>query len=304
MALYAFDGTWNKEKDAGRYDLNTNVVRFKDLYQGEKFFFKGVGTKHGTLGKLFGGAFGVGGHDRIEDAKKKLAQQFAKGDRIIDIVGFSRGAALATHFANTVAGMFRSAPWEVPRPGQTAGGVQLPHNPQAPIRFLGVWDIVASFGIPINLGFNFNRINLGYQLALPREVQFCYHAIALDERRQSFRPTRVRGGCEVWFRGVHSDVGGGNDNHALNDITLRWMLNKAMASGLEMADDCIATSCARANIDGKIGDNFDLIENRAREPKAGDRYHYTVGQRAKHVNPPDPCDRETELLEAQFWKGV
>ena len=32
MALYAFDGTWNNEKDAGRYDLNTNVVRFKDLY--------------------------------------------------------------------------------------------------------------------------------------------------------------------------------------------------------------------------------------------------------------------------------
>ena len=44
MALYAFDGTWNSEKDAGRYDLNTNVVRFKDLYAGTKFFYKGVGT--------------------------------------------------------------------------------------------------------------------------------------------------------------------------------------------------------------------------------------------------------------------
>ena len=40
----------------------------------------------------------------------------------------------------------------------------------------------------------------------------------------------MRGGCEVWFRGVHSDVGGGNDNHALNDITLRWMLRKAIAT--------------------------------------------------------------------------
>ena len=68
MALYAFDGTWNTEKDAGRYDLNTNVVRFKDLYSGPKFFYKGLGTKHGTLGKFMGGAFGVGGHDRIEDA--------------------------------------------------------------------------------------------------------------------------------------------------------------------------------------------------------------------------------------------
>ena len=47
MALYAFDGTWNSEKDAGRYDQNTNVVRFKDLYAGTRLFYQGVGTKHG-----------------------------------------------------------------------------------------------------------------------------------------------------------------------------------------------------------------------------------------------------------------
>ena len=68
MALYAFDGTWNSEKDAGEYDRNTNVVRFKDLYADTKFFYRGVGTKHGFLGKVAGGAFGVGGHERIEDA--------------------------------------------------------------------------------------------------------------------------------------------------------------------------------------------------------------------------------------------
>src|SRR6187401_1903661 len=104
MALYAFDGTWNSEKDAGEYDRNTNVVRFKDLYAGTKFFNQGVGTKHGLVGKIAGGAFGVGGHERIEAAKKNMAKQFADGDRDIDIVGFSRGAALAVHFANVIAG--------------------------------------------------------------------------------------------------------------------------------------------------------------------------------------------------------
>jgi hypothetical protein len=289
MALYAFDGTWNSEKDAGEYDRNTNVVRFKDLYTGPKHFFKGVGTKHGTLGKFFGGAFGVGGHERIEDAQKVLAKQFAEGDRNIDIVGFSRGAALAVHFANVIAD-----------DGIRVNGVL----ERPPVRFLGVWDVVAAFGIPINLGFNFNRVNLGYKLGLSKGVQCCYHALALDEARQSFRPTRVKGGCEVWFRGVHSDVGGGNDNHALNDITLRWMLNKAIATGLPMATDCIGTSCTRINVDGKIGDNFDPIRNRAREPKADDRFHYTVVSRLRHVNPPDPCTRESELLEAQMWKGA
>jgi hypothetical protein len=290
MALYAFDGTWNSEKDAGRYDLNTNVVRFKDLYAGTKFFYKGVGTKHGTLGKILGGAFGVGGHERIEEAKRDIEKQFNAGDRAIDIVGFSRGAALAVDFANVIGD-----------DGVKINGV----TEKPPIRFLGVFDIVAAFGIPINLpGFNFNRINLGYKLTLPKAVQSCYHALALDEARQAFRPTRVQGGYEVWFRGVHSDIGGGNNNHALNDITLRWMLRKAIATGLPMAADCVATGCARVDINGKIGENFDPIHNRAREPKPGDRYHYTVATRPKCVNPPDPCERETEITEAQMWKDT
>lgn len=283
MALYAFDGTWNEEKDAGRYDLNTNVVRFKDLYAGKKFFYKGVGTKHGTLGKLMGGAFGVGGHDRIEDAKRDLAKQFAAGDRDIDIVGFSRGAALAVHFANEIG-----------------GGIKLNGAKETPpIRFLGVFDVVAAFGIPIDIGLNFNRINLGYHLGMPKSVVKCYHALALDESRKAFRPTRLRGSREVWFRGVHSDVGGGNNNLALNDIALRWMLRKAIACGLPMATDCVTTSCTRLNVDGKVGENFDKILARPREPKSGDFYHYTVAMRAKHVNPPDPCERESELAESQ-----
>lgn len=290
MALYAFDGTWNSEKDAGRYDLNTNVVRFKDLYTGTKFFYKGVGTKHGTLGKFLGGAFGVGGHERIDEAQRDVARQLAAGDRDIDIVGFSRGAALAVHFANVLGD-----------DGVTVNGA----TEKPPIRFLGVFDVVAAFGIPVNLpGFNFNRINLGYKLTLAKAVQSCYHALALDEARQAFRPTRVRGGCEVWFRGVHSDVGGGNDNHALNDITLRWMLRKAIATGLPMAANCVDTSCTRADVDGKIGQNFDPIRNRSREPKRGDRYHYTVAMRPKCVNPPEPCERESEMMEAQMWKDT
>lgn len=290
MALYAFDGTWNSEKDAGRYDLNTNVVRFKDCYTGTRFFYKGVGTKHGTLGKILGGAFGVGGHERIEEAKRDVAKQFAAGDRDIDIVGFSRGAALAVHFANVIGD-----------DGVKVNGV----SEKPAIRFLGVFDVVAAFGIAINLpGINANRINLGYKLGLAKAVQSCYHAIALDEARQAFRPTRLLGSREVWFRGVHSDIGGGNDNHALNDITLRWMLNKAIATGLPIAPNAIATYCTRIDVNGKIGDNFDPIHNRNREPKAGDFYHYTVAARPKCVNPPDPCDRESELTEAQVWKDA
>jgi len=282
MALYAFDGTWNNEKDAGRYDLNTNVVRFKDLYAGKKFFYQGVSTKHGTVGKIVGGAFGVGGQERIDEAKEDIAHQFATGDHDIDVVGFSRGAALAVDFCNVVGD-----------DGVVVRGVKV--KPE--IRFLGVWDIVAAFGIAIDIGINFNRINLGYKLGLSKAVKYCYHALALDEARKAFRPTRVRAGYEAWFRGVHSDVGGGNDNHALNDIALRWMLHKAIASGLPMASDCVGTSCTRVDVNGKISDNFDPVLARPREPGKDDRFHYTVAARPGHVNPPDPCTRETEPLE-------
>ena len=283
MALYAFDGTWNNEKDAGQYDLNTNVVRFKDLYAGKKFFYQGIGTKHGLVGKIIGGAFGVGGQERTAEAKRDLAQQLASGDRDIDIVGFSRGAALAVNFANVIAdGIVVNGVREVPT-----------------VRFLGVFDIVAAFGIPIDIGIRFNRINLGYKLGLAKVVKYCYHAIALDEARKAFRPTRVRGGCEVWFRGVHSDVGGGNDNHALNDITLRWMLRKAIATGLPMVTDCVGESCTRIDVDGKISSEFDEILSRPREPKQEDSFHYTVSARTGCVNPFDPCTRETELLESE-----
>jgi hypothetical protein len=80
-----------------------------------------------------------------------------------------------------------------------------------------------------------------------------------------------------------------------------WILHIALSSGLPMTGECFVCSCLRANADGKIGDNFDLLHNRSREPKQGDLYHYTVAARARHVNPPDPCARETELLEARAW---
>jgi uncharacterized protein (DUF2235 family) len=285
VALYAFDGTWNKERDAGEYGKNTNVVRFKDLYTGPRFFYKGVGTKHGKLGKLFGGAFGVGGRERVEDAMANLADQLAAGDDAVDVIGFSRGAALAVHFANVV-----SAGVKVTRQGRV-------ETVKPAIRFLGLWDVVASFGIPIDIGIRFSRMNLGYKLSLPSNVAHCFHALALDERRQAFRPTRMPSAYEAWFRGVHSDVGGGNENRALNDIAMRWMLRKALALKLPLAADCIGSACTGANGNAAIGDNLDPIANRARGIGAKDRVHYTVTPRGAHVNPPETCSRETEASE-------
>ena len=282
MALYAFDGTWNSEKtedvatEAVEYDGNTNVVKFKDAYEGSRFYIKGVGTRLGRFGRFFGGAFGIGGRSRLEEAREALEKNLAAGDREVDVVGFSRGAALAASFARRV---------------------HKKHGSDVPIRFVGLWDLVASFGIPISLGpIKFQELNLGYKFDVPASVRHYYHALALDERRQSFRPTRLIGAHEVWFRGAHSDVGGGNGNLGLNCIGLCWMLRKAVASGVPIKASAITSAATGCMPACAVRWPQDVIKNRMRALLPDDRFHYTVTISADATlnHPPENGARETE----------
>ncbi|GJE93485.1 hypothetical protein PsYK624_096440 [Phanerochaete sordida] len=129
------------------------------------------------------------------------------------------------------------------------------------VEFLGVWDTVNSVGlIPRMLPFVY--MNNG--------VQHLRHALSLDERRVRFIPSfasayiphRVSAGeraerrfedavnaadgahCdvrEVWFAGVHADVGGGSvknsTRHALARIPLRWMIRETLRCGTGLLYD-------------------------------------------------------------------
>ena len=101
MALYAFDGTWNFDQDDDGKD--SNVVRFCELYSGPTEYRAGVGTRLHALGRVMGGIFGFGGHKRIKEMSQELKENWSLGDEVIDIIGFSRGSALAVHFANKIA---------------------------------------------------------------------------------------------------------------------------------------------------------------------------------------------------------
>ena len=97
MALYAFDGTWNREKTGEDVEnQNTNVVRFRNAYEkntGKKqFYVAGVGTRFDHIGAALGGVFGLGELPRINEAYDALCKAWVAGDTDIDIVGFSRGA--------------------------------------------------------------------------------------------------------------------------------------------------------------------------------------------------------------------
>jgi Uncharacterized alpha/beta hydrolase domain (DUF2235) len=282
MALYAFDGTWNTPKDGDDPAYkNTNVVRFSDAYRRHSgtsdFYVAGVGTRFGAVGRAIGGVFGAGELARIDEAYDHLCTAWSAGDRVIDIVGFSRGAATTLDFCHCIQTR------GIRRPGTD---LVVEANPR--IRFLGVWDVVAAFGLA-NLGAT--ELNIGHHLSLPKSsLQYCFHAMALDERRPSFLPTRLQGACEVWFRGVHSDVGGGNANRGLNDVSMTWMMRKARAAGLPITDDDI--SALRPDPTTRPHGDHDLPVS-VRLIAAVDRGHHTVTPLKGFTSLPETCSIET-----------
>lgn len=291
MALYAFDGTSNS--DDGPEEEDTNIVRFREVYAGADFeYLAGVGTRLGAVGKVLGGLFGSGGRTRIEEMYETLCDNFAQGDQDIDIIGYSRGAALAVHFANKIA-------------KQGINGTKQPT-----IRFLGLFDLVASFGLSFNNVLEFQKMNLFWDVeTVPSNVAVCCHAMAMNERREAFAITRLDVDdtntqlTEMWFRGVHGDIGGGNGNTARSNIALQWMLS--MAQGLNVPINQARASKPRYNTDPKqlapISANKDLKVDRHRKIKTVDQLHTSVDatmavgeQRACRV-----------LAAEQFnWSGV
>jgi Uncharacterized alpha/beta hydrolase domain (DUF2235) len=121
-----------------------------------------------------------------------------------------------------------------------------------PIKAVGVWDTVGSLGIPrvgvlrsIGIQRDESREMAFYDTKLPDLLENAFQALALDEARLSFVPavwekapgnkTKLR---QVWFPGVHSNVGGGYDDQELSNITLAWMMSQ-LAPFLEFSENYI-----------------------------------------------------------------
>ena len=294
MALYAFDGTWNEDSEDEGGD--TNVIKFRELYIGHSTYLSGVGTRGGRLGKVFGGLFGTGGRTRIREMSEALAENWKKGDKDIDIIGFSRGAALAVHFANKLE----------------EDGVELDKGEtiKPKVRFLGVWDIVGSFGLSFDTIINFQKINLGWDIdRIGKNVDKCCHAMALDERRETFDVTRLDPEHqfdnidERWFRGVHSDVGGGNQNPLRSNIPLQWMLQHALDAGVPIdMEKAKQDKYSKTDPAAKISENKDVKIDPRRKVFATDDIDASAQPLKLSVGVEHTC---TVLAELKYnWSGV
>ena len=126
-----------------------------------------------------------------------------------------------------------------------------------PIQFIGVWDTVDAVGMPFDemkAVFAYIWARLFEQRLwhfndnVPhRCIRFAYQAVALDDERKTFHPLlwepecghSRKGTCieQVWFSGMHSNVGGGYPRDGLAHVSLNWMMDKAELHGLEFLQE-------------------------------------------------------------------
>jgi hypothetical protein len=107
--------------------------------------------------------------------------------------------------------------------------------------------------------------------------------MAMDETRALFPLTRLcdaqgRHGTELvelWFRGVHSDIGGGNGNRGLNWVALHWMFQNALRAGLPIDPAAVQKNLADRGLPQQISDHKLDLERR-RKFFATDCLHHSV----------------------------
>jgi len=235
-----------------------------------KYYHPGVGGEEiGLAAKVMGGMVGAGIGRHICSAYHWLASHYQEGDEIW-LFGFSRGAFTVRSLGGflgrgllDLAGLSPKEGWfrvhaAYDKGYRVTGSVRkdwarpdwkfFHAGEAAPVRFVGVWDTVGALGVPDDMEllnvfdrsdeWRFHDTSLGAHVACGR------HAMAMDEVRASFtvtrwnnrtggdHPTPHQDALELWFPGVHSDVGGGYADSSLSDGALRWMIDEAALKGL------------------------------------------------------------------------
>jgi uncharacterized protein (DUF2235 family) len=263
-------------------------------------------------------AFGHGMRQDIGEAYTYLMNTWKPDDKVY-VFGFSRGAYTARAFCGMLKtiGLLRPGsenlvPYALRTYARRAQDSDLA-NPEGwdrmdrfaaglsvriagddedfPIEYLGVFDTVKA------TSFIGRDIHWPYTRMLSN-VRWARHAVSIDEQRRPFAPYLVTfpeegetgpNMKEVWFAGVHSDVGGGfPDNPKLGDISMRWVLDGAIARGLlvdqslyaekyTLSESDASAPISRMNWKGQLAQTRPI--GRRRKIKPGSTIHGSVQDR-------------------------
>ncbi len=251
------DGTGQE----GGKGANTNIYKLFNMIEDRtlkqiSFYDRGLGT---GWRKISGNVGGGGISKNIMECYTFIFENFEAGDQIY-LFGFSRGAATVRSLSSFIDyfGILPKSRSELikqaykiykirdksKRKKKADEFIAAHHTMWTKIRFLGCYDTVAALGIPIKpLSVLIDKIP-GFKhsfqnFKLSKNVENAYQALAIDDERKTFHPIlwapevlphqTVK---QVWFCGMHTDVGGGYDEQELSDIPLAWMKTMAVKHGL------------------------------------------------------------------------
>lgn len=246
--VFSFDGTGNEPSDAEHFTEDesiSNVLKLHILMGGGinadnsqtktpnndqqiTYYYNGIGTREGDqqiplVGWLFSKIqrfVNTTFAPKWGDARRILREaledfqngkhKYETGDRVV-VFGFSRGGALARKFASMI----------------------LTDNPDCEVSFLGVFDTVAAMNGIHRKGEKLSSDVLFENGTLNKRVKRAVHIVSLDEDRVPFAPTLINKDVkkpnrilEVWFPGVHGDIGGGYWFDGLSDRALQFMIKQ------------------------------------------------------------------------------
>lgn len=143
------------------------------------------------------------------------------------------------------------------------------------IKACAVWDTV-----PALTGDKLDFVGKG----IPQCIEYAFHALALDEERAKFQPllwktsssTKLR---QCWFLGTHSDVGGGNKDTSLSNLSLAWMIAQLKSKGILEFDDTATRDLNQKPLPVEVKRHWEL-GNRERHvvvsQEAGKAGHYKL----------------------------
>jgi len=253
------DGTGQE----GGLGNNTNVYKLFNMVEDRTenqitFYDRGLGT---GFRKITGNISGMGISQNIYECYKFIFENYMADDDIY-LFGFSRGAATVrslSAFIHLFGILPKSRPElikkaykiykiedTVERKKRADDLVARHHNQWTKVKFLGVWDTVDALGLPIKSlstlvdWFPFFRHKF-HNLTLSESVEHARQALAIDDERKTFHPKiwdkeikSYQTMKQVWFSGMHTDVGGGYKEQDLSDIPLIWMIEEAKQFGLRI----------------------------------------------------------------------
>lgn len=243
--IFSFDGTGNEPSDATEFTEDesiSNVLKLHVLIGGglredksatktpngatqETHYYNGIGTRESkypiplfgrlittvrqhvnmAFAPMFGDARRI-----LDEATEDFRQAYYPGDKLV-VFGFSRGAALARKFVSMI----------------------LADKEDCEVSFLGVFDTVAAMDGVHRKGEKISSDVVFENGTLNDRVKRAVHIVSVDEDRVPFTPTLINRDfnnpdriLEVWFPGVHSDIGGGYWFDGLSDLALEFMIGQ------------------------------------------------------------------------------